>query len=51
MPELKKDLYAALAEVMFKYRDYPVAEADHKQDLKKLMNTVIDEFFESGADE
>lgn len=51
MNELKKDLYTAFADVMFEYRDYPIAEADHKEELKTLMNEVIDKFFESGADE
>ncbi len=46
MDELKNDLYTALADVMFKYRDYPIAEPDHKDDLKQLMNEVIDKFFE-----
>ena len=51
MEELKKDLYAAFDDVMFKYRDYPIAEYDRKEDLKKLMCEVIDKFYEAGQDD
>lgn len=50
MNELRIDLYNALADVMFKYNDYPIAEPDHKKELKQIMNKVIDEFYESGEE-
>ena len=44
--KFESDLFNAFAEVMFKYRDYPVNEPDHKAAVKDMMNKIIDRFYD-----